>query len=140
MIEFFSENEFTLDNEDSIIKWIDFIATQDGFSIGDVAYVFCDNEYLHKINLEYLNHDTYTDIISFDYSLGKQINGEIYISTEMVAENATELDIVFNDELLRVVIHGILHFMGNKDKTEAQTNKMRELEDKAILKYKTTFN
>lgn len=135
MIEFFSETDFALDNQDTFSKWITAIIETEGFSVGDITYVFCDDDYLHKINLEYLKHDTLTDIISFDYSLGKQIHGEIYISIERVKENALEFNVSFDSELKRVIIHGIFHFMGCKDKTPAEEIQMRKKEDQAIATF-----
>ena len=89
--------------------------------------------YLHKINQEFLNHDTFTDIISFDYTLGKEVGGDIFISIERVLENAEKFDEVFENELHRVMIHGILHFMGYKDKTKKEKTLMRTKEDEKIF-------
>jgi rRNA maturation RNase YbeY len=97
--------------------------------------VFCTDEYLHKINLQYLNHDTYTDIISFDYRVGKQLHGDIFISVDRVRENATKFEVDFNSELLRVLIHGILHFCGYKDKLDNEVNAMRAKEDYYVARY-----
>ena len=94
--------------------------------------IFCDDEFLLDINKEFLHHDTLTDIISFDYSLGKQIHGEIYISVERVAENAINFETEFLDELHRVIIHGILHYCGYKDKTETSAKEMRLKENEAL--------
>jgi len=135
MIEFFSETDFSLDNPEAFSKWINTVLKSDGYNEGDITYVFCDDDYLHKINLEYLNHDTLTDIISFDYSVGKQIHGEIYISIDRVKENALEFNEPFDDELKRVVIHGILHFMGYKDKTPVEEQIMRNKENEAIAAF-----
>lgn len=137
MIEFFSETDFSLDNPEAFSKWINTVLKSEGYTEGDITYVFCDDEYLHKINLEYLNHDTLTDIISFDYSVGKQIHGEIYISIERVNENASDFNELFENELKRVIIHGILHFMGYKDKTPEDEKIMRNKEDKAIATFPT---
>jgi probable rRNA maturation factor len=135
MIEFFSETDFSLDQPEVFSKWINTVLKSEGFTEGDISYVFCDDEYLHKINLEYLNHDTLTDIISFDYSVGKQIHGEIYISIERVKENALEFNEPFEKELQRVVIHGILHFMGYKDKSPEEEELMRKKENEAIAAF-----
>jgi probable rRNA maturation factor len=94
--------------------------------------VFCDDDYLHKLNLQFLNHDTLTDIISFDNSLGKQIHGEIYISVERVKENAGTYQVAFLEELHRVIIHGVLHFCGYKDKTKKQQETMSRKENEAL--------
>lgn len=134
MIEFYSENQFTLPQEREISTWISEEIKARNFEEGEVTYIFCDDAYLHKLNVQFLNHDTLTDIISFDNSLGNLINGEIYISTERVAENAKEFETGFTDELHRVMIHGILHFCGLKDKTEAELERMRAAENKTLAK------
>tara|TARA_R100000935_G_scaffold36196_1_gene56908 strand:+ start:3434 stop:3850 length:417 start_codon:yes stop_codon:yes gene_type:complete len=138
MIEFYSENQFTLPQEREISTWISEEIKARNFEEGEVTYIFCDDAYLHKLNVQFLNHDTLTDIISFDNSLGNLINGEIYISTERVAENAKEFETGFTDELHRVMIHGILHFCGLKDKTEAELERMRAAENKTLAKRKFT--
>ena len=120
MIDFFYETDFNLTNEKEITSWISSIISSEGFEEGELTYVFCDDKYLLSLNEEFLNHDTLTDIISFDYSLGKQIHGEIYISIERVIENASHFKVDFNDELHRVLIHGILHYCGYKDKLEPE--------------------
>ena len=97
--------------------------------MGEVSYIFCDDEYLYDINVKHLNHNTLTDIISFDYSLGKVVSGDIYISVERVEENAKERNIDFSDELHRIMVHGLLHYVGYKDKTEAEIRAMRKKED-----------
>lgn len=135
MIEFYSEIDFTLDKPDVFSEWIITVLESDGFSAGDITYVFCDDDYLHKINLEYLKHDTLTDIISFDYSVGKQIHGEVYISIDRVRENALDFNEPFDTELKRVIIHGILHFMGYKDKTPKEEQTMRYKENDAITAF-----
>lgn len=135
MIDFFSETSFTLQDGKSYALWISKIIEEEGFNQGDINFIFCDDESLHKINLEYLNHDTLTDIISFDYSIGKTLHGEIYISIDRVKENASEFQVSFENELSRVMIHGILHFMGYKDKTPTEQQQMRALENQAILKF-----
>tara|TARA_A100000171_G_C2140463_1_gene155214 strand:+ start:21018 stop:21434 length:417 start_codon:yes stop_codon:yes gene_type:complete len=134
MIEFYSENQFTLPQEREISTWISEEIKARNFEEGEVTYIFCDDAYLHKLNVQFLNHDTLTDIISFDNSLGNLINGEIYISTERVVENAKEYETGFTNELHRVMIHGILHFCGLKDKTEAEAERMRAAENKALAK------
>lgn len=138
MIEFNFETDFELNNETALKKWISEIIFSEGYEFGEILYVFCDDEYLHKLNIEYLNHDTLTDIISFDYKVGKQINGEIYISVERVAENANDFKTNFQDELHRVMIHGILHFCGYKDKSESEESSMRAKEDESLEKLSAT--
>lgn len=135
MIEFLSETDFQLKNESSISSWISRVIEQEGFDLGDITYVFCDDEALHKINLEHLQHDTFTDIISFDYCIGKQLHGEIYISVERVKENAEEFKVTFENEFLRVLIHGVLHFMGHRDKTDKEQVAMRNKENESIEEF-----
>ncbi|MGO3182989.1 MAG: rRNA maturation RNase YbeY [Aequorivita sp.] len=132
MIDFNFETDFQLENQAQIETWISDIISSEGFELGDLLYVFCDDEFLHKLNVEFLDHDTLTDILSFDYRVGKQINGEIYISVERVADNAQDFKTSFNEELHRVMIHGILHFCGLKDKTEEEEAIMRKKEDEAL--------
>ena len=129
MINFNYDTEFKLDSEDYISKWITDAIISEEHKLGDINYVFCDDEYLHKLNVEFLNHDTLTDIISFDYSVGKIIQGDIFISIERVAENAKEFKVSFEEELQRVIIHGILHYCGYKDKSDEDAKVMREREN-----------
>ena len=132
MIEFYSENDFELDHQVAVAQWITTIIEVNGFELGDITYVFCDDDYLHKLNVQFLQHDTLTDIITFDNSLGSQIHAEIYISTERVTDNAKQFNTSFGDELHRVMIHGILHCCGLKDKSEQEAQAMRTAEDKAL--------
>ncbi|MAM28053.1 MAG: rRNA maturation RNase YbeY [Flavobacteriaceae bacterium] len=132
MIEFYSENDFELDHQVAVAQWIMTIIEANGFELGDITYVFCDDDYLHKLNVQFLQHDTLTDIITFDNSLGSQIHAEIYISTERVTDNAKQFNTSFGDELHRVMIHGILHCCGLKDKSEQEAQAMRTAEDKAL--------
>ncbi len=132
MITFHYETDFKLNNENQTKVWVDDVVQKEGFNLGEINYIFCDDEYLHKINMEFLKHDTYTDIISFDYTLGKVISGDIYISVQRVEENAKEFNTTFDNELNRVMIHGVLHYMGYKDKTKEEKNVMRNKEELAI--------
>ncbi len=134
MIEFFSETDFELSKKEELSNWISSVITSEGFSLGDVTYVFCDDAYLHQLNVEFLDHDTFTDIISFDYSMGKEVHGEIYISIERVKENAAQFDTTFENELHRVMIHGVLHYCGYKDKTAPQIKQMRAKEDTTLAR------
>ena len=99
---------------------------------GEINYIFCDDDYLHEINVKYLNHDDYTDIISFDNAVGNILHGDIFISTERVAENAEKFEVSFDEELKRVIAHGMLHFCGYKDKTDDDAQLMRKKEDEKI--------
>ena len=133
MITFNSETSFTLKNQKKLADWISNVVLSEDFEVGEINYIFCDDVYLHKINQEFLNHDTFTDIISFDYTLGKEVGGDIFISIERVLENAEKFNEVFENELYRVMIHGILHFMGYKDKTKKEKTLMRTKEDEKIF-------
>ena len=132
MIEFYSETDFNIEDTKALSHWISEIILHENHELGDLTYVFCDDDYLHKLNLQFLNHDTLTDIISFDNSLGKQIHGEIYISVERVKENARTYQVAFLEELHRVIIHGVLHFCGYKDKTKKQQETMSCKENEAF--------
>lgn len=132
MIDIQYNTEFSLKNESKLKDWISSEISKRGYKEGDILYVFCSDEELLKINQEFLNHDTYTDIISFDYTMGKLISGEIYISIDRVQENAIAFGVPFEEELHRVMIHGILHFCGYKDSTESEQQIMRKEEDLAL--------
>lgn len=132
MIEFNYETNFNLPNEDELRNWVETIIKNKNCKVGEINYIFCDDEYLHKLNVEFLNHDTLTDIISFDNTVGKIISGDIFISIERVKENASEYNVTFNEELNRVMIHGVLHYLGFKDKTEEEQILMRNEENNAL--------
>ncbi|MBT7851506.1 MAG: rRNA maturation RNase YbeY [Formosa sp.] len=129
MISFHSEVPFEISNPDSTAAWLSSIISQENYKEGEVSIVFCDDAFLHKLNLEFLNHDTLTDVISFDYSVGKEIHGEIFISIERVQENATEFNQTFTSELSRVMAHGVLHYCGYKDKSDSDAATMRSKEE-----------
>ncbi|PQJ16251.1 rRNA maturation RNase YbeY [Aureicoccus marinus] len=109
--------------------WLERICESKGKAIQELNYVFCDDEYLYEMNMQYLNHDTYTDIITFDYSEGEAIHSDIFISVERVSDNASKFAVPFSKELLRVMAHGILHLVGLNDKTEAEKEIMRKEEE-----------
>ncbi|MFV8837238.1 rRNA maturation RNase YbeY [Salinimicrobium soli] len=132
MINFYSENDFQLTEETAYSSWIKRVVASEERKLGEVNYIFCDDEYLLKINQQYLDHDTYTDIISFDNSLGNILGGDIFISTQRVKENADEYKVPFEEELRRVMAHGVLHFCGYKDKTGEQKEQMRAKEDEKM--------
>ncbi|WP_367177030.1 rRNA maturation RNase YbeY [uncultured Eudoraea sp.] len=114
------------------IGWIKKIISSENYLVADISYVFCTDEYLLELNEKFLGHKTYTDIISFDYSEGNRISGEIYISTDRVKENAQRYNVDFDIELKRVMAHGLLHLVGYKDKTEEDEKVMRAKEDEKI--------
>ena len=132
MISFNYETDFELSNEEAYSNWLSEVIVSENKSEGDINYVFCDDEYLHKINVEYLQHDTLTDIISFDYSVGNELHGDIFVSVERVKDNALDFKVSFSEELKRVLVHGILHYCGYKDKSEADEQLMRNKEDEKI--------
>lgn len=131
-INFFSENDFILSDEEKHREWIEQVILSENKYGGDINYIFCDDQYLHEINLKYLSHDTYTDIISFDNSVGNTLHGDIFISTQRVEENALGFNVEFSEELKRVMIHGVLHFCGYKDKTEREQDLMRRKEEEKM--------
>ena len=132
MISFNYETEFELTNEEQISDWLSKVIISENKKEGDINYIFCDDEYLVEINQQYLDHDTLTDIISFDYSVGNELHGDIFISVERVRENAEEFNVSFEEELQRVLVHGVLHYCGYKDKSEADELIMRNKEDEKI--------
>lgn len=132
MINYNYETDFLLDKESNYSSWIENIIRLHNHELGEINYIFCDDSYLHKINVEFLNHDTLTDIITFDNTIGKEIHSDIFISIERVKDNALDFDVTFEEELKRVMIHGILHLVGFKDKTPTEADTMRALENKAI--------
>ena len=132
MISFNYETDFELPNEEAFENWIIDIVDSEASAVGEINYVFCDDDYLHKINVEYLNHDTLTDIISFDYTVGNLIQGDIFISIERVKDNANDFKVSFEEELKRVMAHGVLHYCGYKDKTNADAELMRQKEEEKI--------
>lgn len=132
MIDFHFESDFILDDKTQYSDWVTRIIESEGFTEMQLDYVFCTDDYLLNINQEYLNHDTYTDIITFDYSDGKTLSGDIFISTERVKENATAYKVSLKEELLRVMSHGVLHLMGFGDKTNEERELMRSKEEEKI--------
>ena len=129
MIEYTVIGKFALDEASKISDWVQFVLDQEEKELGELNYIFCDDDYLHDINLKELKHNTLTDIISFDYTIGTVVSGDIYISYERVRENASNLSVAFKDELHRVMIHGILHYCGYNDKEEEDKTMMRSKED-----------
>ncbi len=125
--------ELNLKHKKEVRDWLNEVATEEGVKIDELSYIFCDDEYLLSINQQYLNHDTYTDIITFDLTEEKGImNGEVYISIERVGENAKKFKNSPEDELHRVMVHGLLHLIGYDDKNPAEKAGMREKEDACL--------
>ena len=134
-INFFNQDApaYTLQNKTLIKVWLEKIMKQYGRTQFEIAYIFSNDEYVLQINQQFLQHDFYTDIITFDYSTKEKIESEIYISIDRVKENAKELNTTFKKEICRVIVHGVLHLCGLKDKTKAQQNEMRAAENNALL-------
>jgi rRNA maturation RNase YbeY len=139
-INFFSEDvKFNLLEKNRRKNWLKSLAKSENFRIGELNYIFCSDEYLYQINTEYLNHRTYTDIITFDNSEESQvIEGDIFISIDRVRENASKHQQEETSELSRVISHGLFHLMGYKDKSEEQSAIMRSQEELAIKLYENT--
>ncbi|MEL7118899.1 MAG: rRNA maturation RNase YbeY [Bacteroidota bacterium] len=133
-INFFTEDiSFELPDQEKIKRWICEIIDQEKGELSNVNIIFCSDKYLYQMNIEYLNHDTLTDVITFPYQEFPTIEGDIFISIERVQENADVRHLSFLLELSRVIIHGILHLCGYKDKTKQDQLKMRQKEDTALV-------
>ena len=134
-VSFTSQNFlFTLKNKQDLKEWIKTIIDNEKKITGQINYTFVSDEALLKMNMEFLNHNTYTDIITFDYCENKKINGDIFISIDRVKENATKFKVPFEDELHRVIIHGVLHLCGYKDKTKKDVEIIRKKENSSLAK------
>ncbi|TPV34935.1 rRNA maturation RNase YbeY [Paucihalobacter ruber] len=129
MINFFAETEFQLKGEDKISAWINNAITAENKIEGEINFIFVNDDYLLDLNEKFLNHDTLTDIITFDNSVGNILHADIYISTERVQDNATDFKVSFQEELHRVMIHGVLHLAGYGDKTDDEVAVMRAREN-----------
>ena len=129
MIQFFFENIDEIPISAATISWLEDVIKTENKKLGEINYILCDDEYLLKVNQDFLDHDYYTDIITFDYVKGKTISGDIFVSLPRISDNAKTLVRDFNSEFHRVLAHGILHLMGYKDKTEEEITVMRQKED-----------
>ena len=126
--------DFTLVEAEELIDWIERVAKVHEYRIAQLTYIFCSDEYLHRMNVEYLGHDTLTDVITFNNADDADVlEGDIFISTERVADNAKDLNVPFRDELHRVMIHGVLHLLGYRDKDLLSQTAMRKKEDDCLL-------
>lgn len=132
MINFHYEIKFDLDRTENYTNWINTIINSENADLGDLSYIFCSDDYLLKLNQKYLKHNSFTDIITFDYSAQKVISGDIYISIDRIRENAVKFNEDFNKELLRVMAHGVLHLLGYNDKNKKEKEAMRAKEDEKI--------
>lgn len=124
--------DFELPESEKVRQWISEVVKRHDKSVGNINYLFCDDEYLIQVNRQYLDHDTYTDIITFDYVAGGLISGDILISVERVGENASQFGVPFEQELHRVIIHGVLHLLGQGDKSPDEATEMRRQEEEAL--------
>ena len=129
MIQFFFENIDEIPISTATISWLEDVIKTENKKLGEINYILCDDEYLLKVNQDFLDHDYYTDIITFDYVKGKTISADIFVSLPRIFDNASTLSKNFEDEFHRVLAHGILHLCGYKDKTEAEEKEMRSKED-----------
>ena len=139
-ISFAFQTNCSLKKRTILKQWIKAIVENNKKEIGEISYIFCSDEQLLEINKEFLNHDYYTDIITFDYSETDVVSGDLFISIERIKDNAKTLKTSYQEELHRVIIHGVLHLLGYKDKTEEESENMRKLEDECLLILSTYIN
>jgi rRNA maturation RNase YbeY len=138
-IVFFSEDvDFQLDNEHRNAAWLLAVIEQEGKSLRLLNFIFCSDEYLHRLNVEYLDHDTLTDVITFPYAAPPIVEGDIFISIERVRENARDFNTSFEEELRRVMVHGVLHLCGYGDETDEEEQAIRQKENEALLVFQNT--
>ena len=139
-IRFASQDiDFELLEAEKVKNWISKVIQLRGKKVGNISYLFCDDEYLLGVNQQYLNHDTYTDIITFDYVAADLISGDIMISIDRVGENASQFEVPFGQELHRVIIHGVLHLLGQGDKSDDEAAEMRRQEEESLALWNTMF-
>lgn len=131
-IRFSIETKYSLKNRTLIKQWIKTVVENKGKKLGDVSYILCDDDYLLEVNRQYLKHNYYTDIITFDYTENDRIGGDLFISIDRVKDNATALQVPEHEELMRVMIHGVLHLLGLKDKSEEEVKQMRKAEEECL--------
>jgi len=134
MINFYTETNFCHKYERNFMEWLQNCVLEKKFILDEINYIFVDDIYLHKMNMEYLQHDTFTDVITFDYSVGKKLSADIYISVDRIQENSEKYITDFYNELARVMIHGILHLMKYDDHTKDEKIEMRNQEDVCLKK------
>ena len=135
MIEYQYIESDEITNSDAISLWLTNVIKEEGKQIGELVYVLCKDEYLLEKNIQFLDHNTLTDIITFDYCEGEIVNGDILISTERVEENSKTYKVNYLTELHRVMVHGLLHLLGYKDKNEKDAKTMREKENYYLNKF-----
>ena len=133
MISYNFETEFKLTNRAKYSKWLSAVIRSEGKKEGEINFIYCDDDYLINLNQQYLHHDTLTDIITFDYSVGNELHGDVFVSVERVRDNAGDFKVTFEEELKRVMVHGVLHLCGYKDKSKKDEEQMRVKEDEKII-------
>jgi len=133
VFEYLKTEDITEINQNK--KWLNQVISNEAKREGDITYIFCDDDYLLEKNIRFLNHNTLTDVITFDYCEEKSVSGDIFISIERVKENSEIFKVDFLTELNRVMVHGLLHLLGYKDKTEKESNLMRKKENYYLSKY-----
>ena len=131
-IDFVYNTDFELSNKEHVSDWVLRVVNSKGYNLGDIVYAFFNDEDLKSLNIRFLNHDYYTDVISFDETADQIVSGNIAISIDRVKENASQIGVDFEEELHRVMIHGVLHFIGFNDKTNAEKKEIREQEALAL--------
>ena len=131
-IDFVYNTDFELSNKEQVSDWVLRVVNSKGYKLGNIVYAFFNDEDLKKLNIKFLNHDYYTDVISFDETADQVVSGNIAISVDRVKENATQIGVDFEEELRRVMIHGVLHFIGFNDKTSSEKKEIREQESLAL--------
>lgn len=136
MIDFnFEDIEFDLPDKKRLVRWITSAVKNEGRTLGNVSYIFCSDEYLWSMNKEYLNHDYYTDIITFDYVKNNVISGDLFVSYDRIKDNAEKFNVLRETELLRVMIHGVLHLVGYDDITDELEKEIHQREDYYLEKW-----
>ncbi|MBR6250862.1 MAG: rRNA maturation RNase YbeY [Bacteroidales bacterium] len=141
MINFYEEDANAhLRNRRAIKQWIKEVISSYKLSLGNISYIFCSDDYLLNINRQYLSHDYYTDVITFDYDENDIVSGDIFISVDTVKSNSEQYSVSYNCELYRVIIHGVLHLCGLKDKSPEDAKIMREAEEKSLQLLRTQFS
>ena len=132
-IEFHVEDiEFELSSSELLKNWIETIIQKESKNLQRITYIFCSDDYLHELNVQYLDHDTLTDIITFQYALLPDVEGDIFISIDRIRENAVAFGVAFEEELHRVMIHGVLHLCGQGDKSPEEKKQMTNKENQAL--------
>ena len=124
-------------SEEKVTRWLQLVAADYSLELGTISFIFCNDDYILDVNRKYLNHDYYTDVITFDYREGKVLSGDVFISLDTVQSNALEFDATYENELHRVIVHSVLHLIGFKDKSDEDAKEMRQNENHCLELLKT---